>query len=63
MHVVCWTIIERTRQGSKKLTQNFKLYDSLEEAKKAIAGLTIADADNGIENSFIAQVIEEKENG
>ena len=59
MYIVCWTTEERTRQGGRKIEQHYKVYDSEEQASKVFYDLMIADADNGVENAYVALVIEE----
>ena len=37
--------------------QHYKVYDSHAEASKVLDDLMIADADNGVENAYVAEVV------
>ena len=62
-HIVCWTSIERTRQGSTKSVQKFQTFEDREKAEKAFEDLVKATADNGVENVYVARVLESMGNG
>jgi len=57
MYIVCWTTDERTRQGSRKVEQHYKVYDSHSQASKVLDDLMIADSDNDVENAYVVQVV------
>ncbi|SVB36558.1 uncharacterized protein METZ01_LOCUS189412 [marine metagenome] len=58
MYIVCWQTEGRTRQGGRKIEQHYKVYDSEEQAFKVFDDLLIADADNGVENVYVAEVVD-----
>ena len=58
MYIVCWQTEGRTRQGGRKIEQHYKVYDSQKQAFKVFDDLLIADADNGVENAYVAEVVD-----
>ena len=57
MYIVCWTTEERTRQGGRKVEQHYKVYDSQKQASEVFDNLMVADADNGVANAYVAEVV------